>query len=289
MESLNRLFDTSEGEDVLQHVPRLGELYGGPLSFPEFPAGRPFTVVNFVTTLEGHTSFNLPGHMGGGDISGFNKQDTFLMGLLRAVADGCVVGANTLRSEPEHLWTPDFISPEHAALYAALREELGKKEKHPVNMFVTGSGKVLPEDPSAALPAVFSNPDIKTRIITTKLGKTQVEKEFSARGLTPDILVCGEDREVDLTAAFKALKAEGIDFLLIEGGAGFNGAVVDAELYDEFFLTRAPQVIGNSKESPRPLFISGMLRSPEDALWHDLVSLKMQGSYLYERYRRREK
>ncbi len=287
MDPLKTLLDERNERPLLTR--ELEYLYDGQLSFPEMPADRPFTVVNFVTTLEGHTSFNIPGHMGGGDISGFNPQDTFTMGLLRAVSDACAVGANTLRSEPEHLWTPEFISKEHAPLYSALREKLGKKRKNPLSVFVTGSGKILPEDLSVPVPGVFRTPDVETLVITTESGKAVVEAEFGARGMTPTVVTFGSDREVDLKAACAWLKDQGIHFLLIEGGAGFNGAVVGAELYDEFFLTRAPQVIGNSKDAPRPLFISGMVRTPETALWHTLVSLKIKGHYLYERYRRKAK
>jgi len=34
------------------------------------------------------------------------------MGLLRAVADAVIVGAGTLRSEPQHRWTAQYIAGE---------------------------------------------------------------------------------------------------------------------------------------------------------------------------------
>jgi len=134
MKPIKTLEDRSKGKGIL--TPTLQRLYGGPLSFPNAPTDRPWTVVNFVTTMEGHTSFNIPGQEGGGEISGFNEQDTFIMGLLRATADAVMVGANTLRLEPNHLWTPSFISKEHATLFEALRKKLGKKSPNPRNMFV---------------------------------------------------------------------------------------------------------------------------------------------------------
>ncbi|MBI2097739.1 MAG: dihydrofolate reductase family protein [Candidatus Vogelbacteria bacterium] len=281
---LETLIDRSEDADIL--TPELNRLYGGALAFPKPPPERPFTMVNFVTTLEGLTSFALPGQAGGGDISAFNGQDKFIMGVLRAIADGVAVGANTLRTEGEHLWTPDYISPDHASLYTELRSKLKKKQPQPVNIFVTASGRILPVN--GTLPVVFETKDVETLILTTKNGKQVAEKEFAGHPRKPRVVAFGSgEKNVDLQAAFRYLRREaGISFLLIEGGASFNGAIVEAELYDELLLTRAPQVIGTSVNLTRPLFVNGFSRSPATALWHTLVSVKVSGDYLFERYRR---
>ena len=71
-------------------------LYGGDLRFPEHD-DRPYVIGNFVSTLDGVVSFEIPGKSGGGDISGFNEADRFIMGLLRASADAVIVGSGTLR------------------------------------------------------------------------------------------------------------------------------------------------------------------------------------------------
>lgn len=283
--ALETLIDRGEGADIL--TPELHRLYDGALAFPELPLERPFTLVNFVTTLEGLTSFALPGHAGGGDISAFNPQDKFIMGVLRAVADGIAVGANTLRTEGEHRWTPGYISPDHAALYDELRRKLNKTRSQPLNIFVTASGRILPAD--GTLPAVFATEDIESLILTTESGKQVAEKEFAGQSRRPSIVAFGSrGKNLDLQAAFQYLRQEiGLGFLLAEGGASFNGAVVEAELYDELFLARAPQVIGTSADLIRPLFVNGFSRSPETALWHTLVSVKISGDYLFERYRRK--
>ena len=76
----------------------------------------PHVVSNFVTSLDGVVSLGVAGQAGGGPISGFNAHDRMVMGLLRALADAVVVGAGTLRSVPEHLWTADFACPMFAEL-----------------------------------------------------------------------------------------------------------------------------------------------------------------------------
>ena len=101
------LFDDTPGTDI--PLPdALAALYGQ-LRLPA-PAGRPHVLGNFVTTLDGVVALDDPA-TGGGAISGYNRNDRALMGLLRAVADAVVVAAGTLRADARHLWTPAGISP----------------------------------------------------------------------------------------------------------------------------------------------------------------------------------
>src|SRR5579864_168231 len=90
--------------------PTVQAMYGD-WRLPE-PADRPYVYVNFVLSHDGRVSFNLPGALGGGAVSLFNRHDQWLMGLLRARADAVLVGDNTLRLEPEHIWTAAGIFPE---------------------------------------------------------------------------------------------------------------------------------------------------------------------------------
>jgi hypothetical protein len=120
---LETLFEMERGPD-LQLPPDLARLFGR-LQFPPHP-GRSYVIGNFVTTLDGVVALNEPGHAGGGDISGFNRHDQMLMGLLRAVADSVIVGAGTLRSVPQHRWTAQYIFPSLAGPFQVLRNSLGK-------------------------------------------------------------------------------------------------------------------------------------------------------------------
>ena len=285
MENLHTLLDRGGGENQLTE--ELTELYGGPLAFERRSEARPFIVVNFVTTIEGLTSYGIPGKAGGGWISGFNKQDVFIMGVLRSLADGVAVGANTLRSEPEHLWTSKFIDKDHETEFAKLRVSLGKSTKNPVQIFVTSSGNVL--DKMKNLPNAFSAPDVETLIVTTEEGKNVVKKEFNKFGVIPAILVAqkvGKPNEVNIPIMMNRLdKDYGIEFLLVEGGSGFNGSVTHAEQYDEYFQTISPKIIGTNKNNARQTSVSGFERSPENSLSHDLISVKNHQNYLYLRWR----
>jgi len=119
MEALRSLFG-SGAPDALQ-VPlgaRLEELYGGPLALRE-----ECLYSNFVSSMDGVVA--LEGVSSGPTLSGRSEGDRFVMGLLRACADGVLVGAQTYRDETGHRWTPDYIYPPCAEDFAALRAALG--------------------------------------------------------------------------------------------------------------------------------------------------------------------
>ena len=59
----------------------LREAYDGDLQFPQAARHSVYVVANFVTTLDGVVSYQIPGKSGGGEISGFNDQDRYIMAL----------------------------------------------------------------------------------------------------------------------------------------------------------------------------------------------------------------
>ena len=72
---------------------------------------RPYVIANFVSTLDGVISYDLPGQRGGGPISGESEADHAIMGLLRASADAVIFGAKSLSEDSGHVRTPAFIYP----------------------------------------------------------------------------------------------------------------------------------------------------------------------------------
>jgi riboflavin biosynthesis pyrimidine reductase len=63
------------------------------------------------------------------------------------------------------------------------------------------------------------------------------------------------------------------------------GGLVTADLVDEIFLTVAPQLVGRADD--RLGLVEGIGLTPDEARWHDLVSIKRAADYLFLRYRRR--
>src|SRR5689334_21618610 len=104
LESFQTLYQKQVDRAVdLPLPPVLSDLYGT-LPFP-LQSGRPYIIANFVSTVDGVVSLEIPGHSGGGEISGSNTHDRALMGILRAAADAVIVGAGTqLSVSPDHIW-----------------------------------------------------------------------------------------------------------------------------------------------------------------------------------------
>ncbi|HET9918490.1 MAG TPA: dihydrofolate reductase family protein [Ktedonobacteraceae bacterium] len=270
---LETLYQATPGNE-LPLPPELAAFYGR-LSFP-LHAGRPYVFANFVSTLDGVITLNIPGHMGGGDISGFNKQDRVVMGLLRSIADAIIVGAGTLRVEPRHIWTASQVAPDFATAYQQLRASLGKVEP-PLNVFVTASGDI---DFQAR---AFQSGEVPVLVITSSRGAERLREQH----VPPSVQVVpvpGNNRITaqDILETVNAIRPGGM--ILLEGGAQLMGSFFEQQLLDELFLTFAPQVAGRDESVERPGFVSGALLAPEHSRWATLVSVKRGESHLFLRY-----
>ena len=96
LEPLDSLYSVDGGAPL----PLPDDLYRiyGPLSLP-LAAHRSYVISNFVTSLEGKISLNMPGKMGGGEISGHNAHDRFVMGFSLWPSWSCKVVAKRRRGK----------------------------------------------------------------------------------------------------------------------------------------------------------------------------------------------
>src|ERR1022692_3348785 len=134
-EIIRTLIDCQETSQpsVLPEALRIA--YGSDLRFPPPGPQRPYVIGNFVSTVDGVVSYEIAGKSGGGDISGFDESDRFIMGLLRASADAVMVGSGTLhQTAPEHLFVADSIYPAARDLYAQYRSKALKKTAPPLQV-----------------------------------------------------------------------------------------------------------------------------------------------------------
>jgi riboflavin biosynthesis pyrimidine reductase len=248
------------------------QIYGGDWQ-PREIADRPYIYSNFVVSRDGRISFNEPGHPGGGDVSGFNPHDRWLMALLRARADAVIVGDNTLRLEPHHLWTAEYIFPEDAQPFTTLRQHEGRRP-YPYQIFLSLTGEL---DPAAT---VFQQPELEVIIATTHQAKTQAEQLEVPAQLTVRAL---GDAQVDLHRLARVLHHDfGIHNLLCEGGPRVYGAFIAAGLIDDEFLTLSPTVIGQA-EHKRPGLVEGVAFTPDAYPKSVPVSLRRAGAHLFLR------
>jgi len=283
MVAIQTIFECSEkGQASLPDGLRAA--FGGDLEFPPPPLQRPYLVANFVSTLDGVVSFNIPGKSDGGPISGGDPGDRFIMGLLRAAADAVLVGSGTLQAvSPSHLWIAEYINPEAAALYDHYRQVVLGKPKYPLIVVVSGTGNIDLDR------AVFHTEGISVLVLTTDAGCHRIMERGGAalRSVTIRALPA-QDGKLASPTMLQLLRREfGARLVLHEGGPALLGQFLADGLIDELCLTLAPQIAGRNAPRFRPALIMGEEFLPATAPWFELVSVKHGGDHLYVRYRRR--
>ena len=272
---LESLFDVQRGSD-LPLPPELAAIYGQ-LQFPMQP-GRPYVFANFVTSLDGVVSLEAPGRAGGGDISGNNKHDHMVMGILRAIADAIIVGAGTLRKSPRHVWTAEHIDPPFSTFYQQLRQNMGRTTP-PLNVIVTLEGNINLNQP------LFQSGKVPVLLITTMQGEQRLRQQT----IPPSTeIVALEQNEEGLLSAQAILEVvqriHPGNLILSEGGPQLLASFFTDRCVDELFLTLAPQVAGRDDTIDRPGLVAGKLFAPDFPLWGSLVSVKRETNHLFLRY-----
>jgi riboflavin biosynthesis pyrimidine reductase len=276
---IRTLIDRRETSEFSVLPEELRTAYGGDLWFPPSGPQRPYVIGNFVSTVDGVVSYEIAGKSGGGDISGFDESDRFIMGLLRASADAVMVGSGTLhQTAPAHLFVAERVFPEARDLYARYRHEVLKKPAPPLQVVVSGSGKL------DLTRAIFQTPGIRTLIATTQAGSDLLAASGAGSLISTEVRTV-EGPIIAPADILELLRAEfGVSLLLHEGGPTLFGKFVADGCIDELFLTLAAQVAGRSLQSQRPGLIAGVEFLPETAPWLDIISVKQRGNHLYLRY-----
>ncbi len=238
-------------------------------------------ICNFVQTLDGIVSFKLPGRSGGGEISGNNQEDGFIMAVLRACADAVIIGEDTFRNAPGHVWTAGQVYPTLVDEFKRFRQRLGKPTLHPLNVIVSGRGHIDLDQP------LFNQAEIPTLVLTTHHGAKHLRHRYGATLPAPIRVLPGENT---LTSSdiVTLLHAEyGIHLLLHEGGPSLLASFLEQAWLDELFVTMSPQVIGRGPTGERPSFSGPLALAPEQAVWGTLLSVKcaVEDGHLFLRYR----
>lgn len=105
-------------------------------------------------------------------------------------------------------------------------------------------------------------------ILTTRQANMKKVKKLRDRGVW--VFLCSQKSgNVDLTKALAVLKQEGIDRLLIEGGARVVGQALKARLVDQMHIYQAPYIFGDDQS------LSGF-KGLTPSLIQDAVKLKFK-------------
>lgn len=215
-------------------------------------AGRPYTVVNFISSADGRAAFR--GRSGALSDAG----DREMFHGLRERVDAVFVGTGTLRAERYGRLVRDAQRRRRRAA-AGLAPD-------PLACLMTRSGD-LPTD----IP-LFADPS--SRVVVFSAGDVALDGVEA----TVDTVTLNRG-ELTLTTMLRRLRSDyDVRALLCEGGPTVFGALLHEDLVDELFLTIAPKLTGGANPTITAGPELGELRRM-DLAW----ALEHDG-YLYLRY-----
>lgn len=216
---------------------------------------EPLVRVNMVASADGRAT-DEQGHSEG--LGGAGDQEVFR--ALRALADGVLAGAGTVRAE-------DYGPHRLHRSVAGHRRADGRGR--PAAMVVVSRSLRL--DPRAR---VFTQARTPTVVLTCSAAPAD-RREALAR--VARVVEAGKT-DVDLTQGIALLRERfGIHHLLVEGGPTLNGGLLDAGLVDELCLTVASQLVGG--QGP------GVVVGAQRGRHLELAGLLTDGRDLFARYR----
>jgi riboflavin-specific deaminase-like protein len=179
---------------------------------------RPYTVVNFVASADGHAAFRGRSRWLSDDA------DRELFHGLRERVDAVMAGTGTLRAERYGRMVRD---PErrHRRAAAGLNPE-------PLSVIMSRSGDV-----PTGIP-LFSDPGSRVVVFTpASLDTSGLQAQVTVVRLDPG--------ELTLTTMMRRLRSTyDVRSLLCEGGPTLFGALLQEDLVDELFLSLAPKLTG---------------------------------------------
>jgi len=207
---------------------------------------RPYVILNAAMTLDG----KIATRTGSSNISG--KEDLERVHELRKECDAIMVGIGTVLADDPRLTVPKIDA---------------NPEDNPVRVVVDSKCRT-------PIAARITNKDARTIIAGANEYKydfivTDRYETFKKRGV--DFFFSG-DKRVDLSLLMSYLHEEGIEKLMLEGGATLNFSMIKAGLIDEIRICVAPMVVGGADSKT---FFDG----EGFDLMDDAVKLELTDSY----------
>ncbi len=208
---------------------------------------RPYVILNAAMTLDG----KIATRTGSSNISG--KEDLERVHELRKECDAIMVGIGTVLADDPRLTVHKIDA---------------KPEDNPVRVVVDSKCRT-------PIAARITNKDARTIIAGANEYKydfmvTDRYETFKKRGV--DFFFSG-DKRVDLSLLMSYLHEEGIEKLMLEGGATLNFSMIKAGLIDEIRICVAPMVVGGADSKT---FFDG----EGFDLMDDAVRLELTDSYV---------
>ncbi len=216
------------------------------------PIDRPYTIANFVATVDGRAT------LGGRSGPLGDDGDSLMFHGLREQVDAIVAGTGTLRVER-------YGRVLGKAERRQRRAQRGQSPE-PLAVIITRSGEIPADIP------LFDEPEARILVFSP------AEVDLAARAQVE--VVDLDPGEMTLTTVMRQLRADhGVRSLLCEGGPTLFGALVHEGLVDELFLTVAPKLAGGGHGPP--ISVGPELADPADSR---LIWLLERHGSLYHRY-----
>lgn len=221
------------------------------LRFPKFK-NRPFFYANFVASVDGKVQVTKNPKTYWPLGSEFDHQ---VLTELRSYADVLIHGKNTALS---------------FSTFKNFNKQSFSANKNLIYM-------VISNNHDEELLKNLKNKKVKTYLVTHQ------SANISQKYLNLiNILKLGKDM-VDLRLLVNHFNKEGLKNILLEGGPNLMGSFFKENLVDEIFLTIAPKIIGNQRNSTLTM-VEGFMFKPEKVKKLKLISVKEVKNELFLRY-----
>jgi riboflavin biosynthesis pyrimidine reductase len=207
-----------------------GDVYLSPSTSADLPA----TSLVFVESREGNTGARDPSALGGGE----TDKHVLYEGLSRVAADAVLAGAETIRGGKLFfsIWKTELVE---------LRASLGLP-RHPIQIVATLRGVDVDET------LLFNDPNLRVILLTVAAVSDAMHHALSPRPwITPIVMADPKD----LRAAFRQIRALGVERISCVGGRTLARQLLAAGLIQDVYMTRSPKSGGepNTPLTGRPL------------------------------------
>lgn len=221
--------------------------------------GMPWVTLKLASTLDGHIASKT------GDSKWITGEASrAYVHMLRHQHVGIMAGAETVLADDPQLST-----------------RLSVPALQPVRIIVDGALRVPP-----SARALQGTAQQRTIVLTTTGSSATCRAELEALGV--EVLTCGDGPHVDLPLALSELGKRDIASILLEGGGGLAGAMLERRLIDKMALFYAPKIIGGGSSAPSNFAFEGFERM-SDAIELDRLRVEQFGSDIcligYPRYK----
>lgn len=215
---------------------KIVDIHDGPVLWVSSPNTERASVgIIYVQTLDGRAAFEAPWKAKGGLTDWYHFRE-----ILRFGIDAVGAAKNMRRGENKErplllsFYDPDLIK---------YRQDVLKKDRHPIGVIVTGSGEIDGGFDHLA----FTN-EGKSVIFTSDVGISKLEKELESHSdLNLSLESIGPTpRKLDMNEMLRRLKSKyGVERFLVLGGPGFSTDLINAGLVDNYFINISAALSGN--------------------------------------------